>query len=179
MDQEQLYERLDQSREKLLTVLEQLPDDAFSIPNVVNGWSLLDILALISMWEAELVTGLAQLDAGKTPGRLLAAVAEPEQYNQRCVAGNQGRDIDRVFDDLQNARTHLERWIAEFSDRQLRQSNQFKSLKGRPLWQLIAECSFLNEERYLSGIVDFIRQYSADPSRLIRIDSVIKNQRLE
>ena len=71
-----------------------------------------------------------------------------------------GRELDRIFDDLQRARTHLERWIGQFHYKELIDSKLYKWSKGKALWQLIARCSYENEARYLPALTRFVTNQS-------------------
>ncbi|MCA9977623.1 MAG: hypothetical protein KC413_17810, partial [Anaerolineales bacterium] len=99
MDIDQLLDELDGSREKLLMAIADLPDDALMTPGAWEEWSIADILVNLTVWEAELVTGIMRLDQGKRPEAFLPALAQPEAYDQARYEENKGRDLDRVFDD--------------------------------------------------------------------------------
>ena len=74
MNQESLYEQLDESREQLLVLLSELSDEALLQPNSMAGGSIADVLLLLAVWEAECVTGLAKIKQGKKPRPLAKSV---------------------------------------------------------------------------------------------------------
>ncbi|MBX3058341.1 MAG: ClbS/DfsB family four-helix bundle protein [Anaerolineae bacterium] len=156
---EQLLAELDDAREQLLVVIEVLPDDALTQPGAVGDWSIADVLVNLTAWESEAVTALMQMEKGKRPTRLLAALAEVEAYNQARYEENQERELDRVFDDLMKVRLELEEWLEAFSDRDLTDGQRYKWLNGRPLAHLIRQLTIENERRYLPAIAAFAQTW--------------------
>ena len=156
---EQLLDALDNGREQLLIALEPLPDEALLAPGAVGEWSLADLLAVLTAWEAEMVTALLKLDQGKKPERLLTALARPDEFNRQRVAETRGRPLDRVFDDLMKVRLQLEEWLETFSDRQLADKKRYKWFNGRSLAQIVAQTSYENEARYLPAVQKFARSW--------------------
>ena len=156
---EQLLDKLDNGREQLLIALEPLPDEALLAPGAVGDWSIADLLAVLTAWEAEMVTALLKLDQGKKPERLLAALANPDEFNRQRVAETYGRPLDRVFDDLMKVRLQLEEWLETFSDRRLADNKRYKWFNGRSLAQIIAQTSYENEAQYLPDVQKFARSW--------------------
>ena len=72
---DKLLMQLDESRERLLIAIEPLPDLVLIKKGVVGQWSIADILVNLTVWEAELVTGLMKIERGQKPGRLLVCIA--------------------------------------------------------------------------------------------------------
>lgn len=160
--QEKVLEELDQTRERLLVALADLPDEALLAPQAIGRFSIADLLAHFAVWEAELVTGLMRLDQGKKPAALLAALADREAYAQQRFVENQGRDLDRIFDDLQKVRIELEGWLEQFSERDLSDTKRYKWLNGRSLAQLIIAVTVKNETRYLPQVEAFAEKWLAE-----------------
>jgi len=169
---EQLLDALDNGREQLLIALEPLPDEALLAPGAVGEWSLADLLAVLTAWEAEMVTALLKLDQGKKPERLLAALARPDEFNRQRVAETRGRPLDRVFDDLMKVRLQLEEWLETFSDRQLADKKRYKWFNGRSLAQIVAQTSYENEARYLPAVQKFARSWEPAGKGVIPVTAV-------
>ena len=151
-----LLDQLDVTREKLLIAIAELPDEALMLPDVIGRFSIADVLVNLTVWEAELVTGLMRIDQGKKPAKLLSAMGNRKAYNQKRHKENQGRDLDRIFDDLQQVRVQLEGWLEQFSEKSLTDKKRYKWLNGRSLAQVIEELTFANEARYIPLIVSFV-----------------------
>lgn len=156
---EDLLDRLDETRERLLQAIEPLPDAALLAPGVVGRWSIADLISILTAWDAEVVTGLLRLKQGKSPDRLLAAVGNPDAYNAGRYQEAQGRDLDVIFDDFQRARLHLEDWLGEFSERSLNDAHHYKALNGIALVHIVALATYENEAKYLPFLQTFAEHY--------------------
>jgi hypothetical protein len=158
--QEQLFDALDNSREKLLIAIELLPDEALFEKRAVGEWSIDDVLVNITAWEAELVTGLMRIRQNKRPDKLLAALKDPSEFDRRQYAEIQGRDLDQIFLDLQQVRVQVEEWILEFSERELNNPRRYPWLKGKALHEIIASATFEREKKFIPLVQLFSQQWS-------------------
>jgi len=172
MDAMEILDRLDEVRVRLLEALASLPDEALLQPNAVGEWSLADVLAHFVNWEAELVTGFNQIDQGRKPVRLLDALADRDAYNASRYAEMKGRELDRIFDDLQGVRVQIEDWLETFSDKDLQDPGRVPGAKGMPLWRLIAAASFEHEEQHLEAIETFAGNWLEREQRTIGLDDI-------
>ena len=152
MNQEQLEQKLDETRERLLVAVDPLPDDLLQQQTEEGHWSIAAVLAHLSVWEAELVTGLMHIRDGRKPGRLLAAAAQRDAFNAARFAENRDRDLDRIFDDLFQVRRQLERWLVRFKNSELTKAGYFEWLPGRSLADLVSEFSWQHEATHLPAI---------------------------
>jgi len=151
MDAMTIQEQLEDVRIRLLEAIAPLPDEALLRQGVIGNWSVADVLAHLVNWEAELVTALLRIDQGKKPGQLLNALDDRQAYNEARFQEMKGRDLDRIFDDLQGVRVQLEEWLEEFSDQALEDSERYPWLEG-PLWKLIAEVTFEHEAEHIPAL---------------------------
>jgi uncharacterized damage-inducible protein DinB len=156
---EEIQDRLARSRERLLVAIELLPDEALLEANAVQHFSVAELLAHLTAWEAEMVTGLMRLNQGKKPGRLLAALEDTVAYDAKRYPEYQGRELDAIFDDLQRVRVQLEAWLEEFSDRDLAGTRRYEWFKGKSLARVIAETSYEKEAHYLLELSAFARAW--------------------
>lgn len=159
---EEILTELYRSREGLLEAIESLPDEALTQAGAFGGLSISDLLEQQIAWEAELVTGLMRLDQGKKPGRLLAALRQPAEYDKQRLDENKERDLDDVFDDFQQVRMHLETWIEELSERNLNDPRRYKWLRGKPLAQVIAEVTHERESKVAADLERFAKKWHSD-----------------
>jgi hypothetical protein len=171
-----ILDQLDSTREQVLVAIEQLPDEALLAENAIGNYSIADILALQVAWEAELVTGLMRIDQGKKPEKLLAALAQPEAYDSRRYAEYRGRDLDIIFDDLQQVRMQLETWLEQFSERDLMNRKRYKWFGGESLKQVITAVTAERETAYVADMNRFARQWleaqDAEPAHYIPLTAV-------
>ena len=173
---EELLDALDQSREELLVTLESLPDEAFSVPNAIGRWSVQDLLANITAWEAELVTGLMRLKQKRKPDKLLAALSNRDGFDQKRFQENVKRPLNTIFDDFQKVRMELETWLEEFSDRELFRQRQFKWLRRQALGEIISGITIQRERPFAVKITAFAEEWQAtQANNVIPLTSVEAN----
>ncbi len=162
MELDQILDELDGSREQLLMAIEHLPDEALLLPGVVGEWSVADVLANLSVWEAELVTAIMSLDQGKKPDKLQEAMQQPEAFDARCHAENRRRELDRIFADWQGTRVQLEEWLETLPLTYLTNPRRYKWLNGKSLWQLIQEVVIAREKHYLPYLQLFAQRWQLE-----------------
>lgn len=172
MDAMEILDRLDEVRVRLLEAISPLPEEALMEPGAVGDWSLADLLAHFVNWEAELVTAFNQIDQGRKPARLLEALADRDAYNASRYEEMRGRELDRIFDDLQAVRVQLEEWLSEFSDNDLQQPGRVPGAKDKALWRLIAAASFEHEEAHLAQIEAYADNWLEQEDKIIGLDDI-------
>jgi hypothetical protein len=168
---EELQERLENSRERLLLALEPLPDEALLAPGASGEWSVADLLAHLAAWESELVTALMRLKQGRKPEPFLQAMADRDAYNAKRYGENKERDLDRIFADFQGVRVHLEQWVDEFSPRELNQKGRYPWFPNETLAAVIARYSAEHEDSHLPALEAYARRWLAGPG-LIGLDEI-------
>jgi hypothetical protein len=163
MDNDKLLDLLEETRERLLVALEPLTDEQLLAPGVVGDWSAADCLVHLTVWESELVTALMRLKSGQKPTRMMEAIADIDAFNARVYEENKGRDLDRIFSDLHGVRVQLERWLENFSDKELDDPNRFRWLDGRPLRAVVESSSYGHELEHLPAIEAYARRVAHEP----------------
>ncbi|MEM7343814.1 MAG: DinB family protein [Chloroflexota bacterium] len=53
IEKEALLEQLQQQRKALFTLIDDVPEEVLALPNVVDTWSVLDMLAHLTAWDGE------------------------------------------------------------------------------------------------------------------------------
>jgi hypothetical protein len=148
MDKKELVEALNQERESFLDLLEGLPDEAYEEPGVVGDWSLKDIIAHISMWEGELIRLLWQINSGQTPTTAHFRPLPVDEVNSQWYELMKDRQLNLILDDFHAVRNQTIRRLEGFSDRDLADPRRYPWLKGRALWEWIADDSFEHEAEH-------------------------------
>ena len=64
MNKTELLEALEDSRQEMLEMIEDLADEILLLPGVNGNWSIKDILAHLTYWEGQVVTLLFQVLRG-------------------------------------------------------------------------------------------------------------------
>lgn len=163
MNVETLQDNLTRVRENLLAAISDLPDEALLEPGVVfDDWRAADILGVIAAWESEVVTGLAEIQRRKKPTKLLHAIDDYEQLISNWQREFKDRSLDAIFDDLQGSRIQLEVRLEDLTDRDLNNPREFRWLKGKPLWPLLARNSYEREAKWIPSLLAFARRYAAE-----------------
>ena len=153
MNKEELINKLENSRERFLEALDDLSDDAYHKPGVIDDWSIKDILAHITMWEAQVITLLFKARMKPRPSTAHFGSESTDELNARWYKQNKDRDLSLVLDDFEGARTQTLRRIEEFPERDLFNAKAFDWLDGEPLWRWIAEETFEHEEDHRNHIL--------------------------
>lgn len=172
MDAMSIQERLDNVRIRLLETISELPDEALQEPGAVGDWSVADVLAHLVNWEAELVTGFNRIDQGRKPGRLLQALEDRQAYNAARVDQVQGRDLDRIFADLQGVRVQLEEWLEAFSTDDLEKPGRVRGAKKTLLWELIAAATFEHEAGHLPALEAFAERWQRQAENTVTLNDI-------
>lgn len=115
----ELSAALEAVRDEMETVLAGLTETQLTQPGALGDWTVSEVLAHITAWEAELVTGLAKVRQGKPPGKTDYTSAEIEAQNARWRAENRGRPLERVLADFRGVRRQTIRQIESVSDKDL------------------------------------------------------------
>lgn len=163
MNVQTLQDKLTASREKILTVLGDFPDEVLLRPATIGDWSVAELISHLAIWEAELVTALAEIQRRKKPDRLIRAINNRQKYNKARYAEIAGRDLDAVFNDLQGARIQLEVRLEDLTDKDLNDPRRFRWLRGKPLWPFLAKNSYEHELSHLPALRAFAKRYNQPP----------------
>ncbi len=124
-------------------------------PGVIDDWSVKDILAHVTMWEAELVKLLFQARQGRKPTTVHFSKVSVDERNEKWHLQNRDRPLDRVLDDFHGVRKQTIRQVKSFSDRELSAPNRYPWLEETPLWKWIAIDSFEHEAEHAAQIQEW------------------------
>ena len=152
MKKQDLLRELEEEREHFLDVIDGLSDEDMEQPGVMDGWSVKDLLAHLTMWEAELIKLLWQAKQGQKPSSIHFSHISVDELNERWKNEMQDRDLERVMADFQSVRNQTIRRVDAFSDKDLNDAKRYGWLDGKPLWEWIAGDSFQHEAEHLEQI---------------------------
>jgi len=148
MHKNELLIELEESREKFLDTLEGLPQDQWILPGVVGEWSIKDILAHLSRWEAELVKFLWQARQGERPTTIHLTQVDVDETNRLWFIDSRTRSLDRILDDFHAVRNQTLLRVEAFSDNELNDPKKYPWLSSRALWEWVASDSFEHEAEH-------------------------------
>ncbi len=148
MNKEELLAALEEGRESFLEVIEGLSDENMQLPGAVGGWSVKDVLAHLSRWEAELIKQLWQLSQGQRPTTVHFSGQSDDEINARWHEESRSRELERVLEDFHGVRTQTIRRVEAFSEKDLSEPGRYRWLDNTPLWKVVAESSWEHEAEH-------------------------------
>ncbi len=148
MNKQELIAALENGRREFLKTIEGLPEENMIEPGVVGDWSVKDILAHLSRWEAELVTLLFQAQQGNRPTTVQLSDASTDELNAKWYAQTRERPLDRVMADFEGVRDQTIRRVQALADRDLDDPKRFDWLDGHPLVEWITSDSTKHEAEH-------------------------------
>jgi hypothetical protein len=158
MNKSEILILLEESREKFLDILDELPQDLWILSGVIGDWSVKDILSHLSRWEAELVKLLWQARQGQRPTTIHFTQLDVDETNRVWFNESHARSLERVLEDFHAVRNQTILRVEAFSDKDLNDSKRFAWLASRPLWEWIASDSFEHEAEHASHILEWIKR---------------------
>jgi hypothetical protein len=152
MNNLELQNQLEASRESFLELIEGLSDRELIEPGANGSWSIKDILAHLTRWEAGLVKLLWQLSVGQQPTTAQFSKTPVDELNDQWFKEMYARPLDRILEDFHGVRTQTFRRLESFSDKILEDKKHYPWLSGRALWEWIASDSFEHEAEHAQQI---------------------------
>lgn len=149
---EELILKLEASREAFSAALEGLPDEAYLETGILEDWTLKDILAHLTMWEAQVITLLFRAYTKPKPNTVHFGKETTDELNARWFAQNRDRDLELVLDDFEGVRNQTIRRLEDFPGKDLFNLQAFDWLEGQALWKWIAEETYEHEEDHRGQI---------------------------
>jgi hypothetical protein len=156
MQKEDLIETLETSREALLETLDPLTDEQYLIPGVSGGRSVKDLLAHLTIWEAQLITLLFRAGSGAKPNTAHFWKEDRAEVNSRWSVQHQDRPLDKVLEDFEGIRNQTIRRLEALSENDLNRPDRFSWLGGKPLWQWVLADTAEHEELHRAEIEGWI-----------------------
>lgn len=151
---------LEESREELLDILDALEDEDLLVPGVVGDWSIKDLLAHITMWEAQLITLLWQAKRGQKPTAIYFSGMTDDEINARWHREGRDRPLNLVLADFHGARNQTIRRVEEFSEKDLNDPQRFSWSGGSPLWKWIYGSSVEHDREHAEQIKAWIASHA-------------------
>jgi hypothetical protein len=162
MNKMELLESLEDSRQELVEMLENLPDAALLEPGVSGNWSIKDILTHLTYWEGQTVTLLFQAMRGmEKPTTVHFGDESVDALNERWHAQSQGRPFDVIWNDFIGVRKQTIRRINEMDEKDLVTAGRFTWMKGVPLIELVITDTIEHEEEHADQIREWLDQRDA------------------
>jgi hypothetical protein len=155
MTKEELLQAMESSRADLLKAIDGLNPTVMQEPGVVGQWSVRDVLAHITRWEAELVRMLFQLKQGRTPDYPTLSEPDIDKINARFHKENLERPLDQVLADFHSVRKQTLRRLSEYTEQELSEPGRYPALKGHPLIEYIAGDTYEHDAEHALQIQEW------------------------
>lgn len=155
----EILEALEDSRQEMIELLEDLPDEWMIEPGVVGAWSIKDILNHLTHWEGQLVTLLFQAKRGTArPTTQHFGTETVDEVNQRWYEDGKERSLDMIWQDWNGVRKQTIRRVSEFSEEELTAAQRYPWQEGKPLIEWIENDSFGHEEEHADQIREWVEK---------------------
>jgi len=161
LTKDELLNALETGHNNMLELVAQCQPEQIAQPGVTGEWSIKDILAHISAWEAELVKLLWQVRQSQEPSSIHFSGGNVDEINQRWQASLYSRPLGLVLSDFNAVRKQTVRRVKDFSDEELTTPGYFPGLKAVPLWEWIANDSFDHESEHAESIQEWLNNQLA------------------
>ena len=152
MNKKDLLALLEDSHERILEAIDGLSTEEMSEPGVIDNWSVKDILAHLTRWEAEVIKMLWQARQGMQPTSLLNQPHSVDEVNALWREEDQTRSLERILEDFHGVRNQTIRRLEFFTDKDLNDPARYPWLGGQPLWEWVAGDSFQHDEEHLEQL---------------------------
>lgn len=152
MDKRSLIERLENSRNDFLDLLDEINEEDLELPGISGEWSIKDTLCHLTMWEAQMVTHLFQTQQGGNPRTVLNEGSPDDVVNARFYDACKGRALDLVLADFYAVRTQTIRRVEAFAEKDLANATRYAWTGGHPLSDYIIWAVVEHEEEHAAQI---------------------------
>ncbi len=152
MNLDEILDALEDSREQFLDAIDGIPNESFLTPGVIGEWSIKDLIAHLCAWEAELVKLLWQITQAQKPSTAHFTQNSVDETNASWQQLFKDRLLEKVLADFEAVRKQTTRRIEAFSDEDLNDPQRYSWQKQTPLWEWIANDSYLHETEHAEQI---------------------------
>jgi hypothetical protein len=152
MTKEEIITKLSASRENFLAAIQGLSDPDLTTKTVAGQWTVKDIMAHLTRWEAELVKLLWQARNNVKPTTIHFDLPPVDEINAKWYLESRESALHMVWSDFHGVRAQTVRRVKKFSSVELNDPQQYPWLDSNPLWQWIATDSFEHESEHEAQI---------------------------
>ncbi|HNB52690.1 MAG TPA: GNAT family N-acetyltransferase [Anaerolineales bacterium] len=156
-----LLNNIHTARAKLETLISHLTDVQLTTPGAQGAWSVKDMLSHLAAWEQ---LTLERLNAGlgnrPLPMRPIKTDEDVQLMNDRVYARNQDRPLADVREDFQNSHAMLMEKVNDIDKKLIQDGAPMPWDNGRPLWQLIADNTYLHYAEHQTAIESWLARVS-------------------
>jgi hypothetical protein len=152
MNKDDLIGMLTASRAEMEDCLENVSDDQYLVPGVSGERSVKDLLAHLTIWEAQLITLIFRSGLGRKPDTAHFSKEPRRKLNERWQEQHKDRPIEKVLEDFEGIRNQTIRRLEELSDGDLTNPKRYPWLSGHPLWWWVMNDTVEHERHHMKEI---------------------------
>ncbi len=140
MTKEKLLQEIRNERMRLEKTLEEVPEQQMVIPGVMDGWTVKDFLAHITVWEQRMITWLEQTLRDEVPDMLPPGLTwdDLDQWNEETYQEHRQRELEEVLLDFKSSYAQALGAVEKISEEDLIDPERYPWREGRPLWIMVA-----------------------------------------
>jgi hypothetical protein len=155
MKRSELMDRIEAGHLGWVELLNSVPETRREEPGACGEWTVKDVLVHMNFWQGYLVTLLFTLRQGGTP-KTVSSEAEVEDNNHRWNVLGKHRPWEVAWADAEGLHRQILRRVGEFTDEELNQAKLNPALKGKPLWQWVAQDTWEHQEEHAVNIRNWL-----------------------
>lgn len=142
-------------------LINSLTDLQLTTPGVQGTWSVKDMLAHLAAWEQLTLERLTSwLENRPLNFRAIKTDEDVEWMNEKVYLRNRVRSLADVREDFQLAHPRLMEKVEKLDKQVLEQDAPLGWANGRPLWQLIADNTYLHYAEHQAAIEAWLARVS-------------------
>ena len=154
MKKTKILEHIQVERARFEGTLAKLSEAQMLIPGVIEGWTVKDLLAHITVWEQRMVHWLAETVRGKEPQMLPPGMTwdDLDEWNEQTYQKHRAHPLDMVLTDFALSYPQALEAAQEISEEDLIDPHRFSWRKGEPLWVMVAANTFWHYKEHDESI---------------------------
>ena len=160
MDKDTLIERLADSRDEFLDLLDGLDEEVLTRPGVSETRTIKDLLIHLTLWEAQLITLLFRMGAGKKPDTAHFRKQPRADINAQWQKQHTDRPLEKVLDDFSTIRNQTIRRIESIPARDLETPGKYAWSGSKSLQDWILRDTVEHEQLHLAEIRAWLERHS-------------------
>lgn len=167
MKKSQILQKLEESREAFLDVLDTIPETDSQTETISDGWNLQDILTHLNHWEAELIKFLWTINQRKDFHRLaLDDRFLKSDHSQIQITDPRRRPFAQVLEDFHAVRNQTILRVEDLPEEKINSNVRGLTTGFKPLYEWIAELSYDHEKDHAQAIRNWLVHFQKNENDL-------------
>jgi hypothetical protein len=144
MTKSRLIEEIQLEHQRLEKTLSMISEEQMLLPDVIDGWTVKDILAHITVWEQRMIRWLEQAVRCDVPKMLPDGMTwdDLDQWNEQTYQKHRLRPLNEVLTEFEQIYPQALKAAQEVSEQDLVDPDRFDWRNGDPLWVMVAANTF-------------------------------------